>query len=87
MNTTFDILVIALSCLLGIFLILSIITAVLILKLVASLRKIVAKGEHLVDSAEAIGDTLRANAAALNVAKLIANFVGGMNGNKRRRGE
>ena len=85
MNTAFDILVIALSCLLGIFLILSIIAAVLIMKLVNSLRKVVAKGEHLVDSAEAIGETLRANATAFNIAKLIAKFVGGMNANKHRR--
>ncbi len=86
MNTAFDILVIALGGLLGIFLILSIITAVLILKLVASLRNIVARGEHLVDSAEAIGETLRANATAFNVAKLVAKFVGGISSNKRRRG-
>lgn len=87
MNTAFDILVIALSCLLGIFLTISIITAVLILRLVTSLRSIVAKGEQFVDSAEAISETLRANAAAFNVAKLIAKFVSGMSGsNKRRRG-
>ena len=85
MNTAFDILVIALSCLLGIFLILSIIMVALIMKLVNSLRKVVAKGEQLVDSAEVIGETLRANAAAFNVAKLIAKFVGGMSANKHRR--
>ena len=85
MNTAFDILVIVLSCLLGIFLILSIITAVLILRLVASLRAIVVKAEQLADSAEAIGETLRQNAAAFNIAKLIAHFVSSMSGSKRRR--
>jgi hypothetical protein len=83
MNTAFDILVIVLSCLLGIFLILSIITAVLILKLVKALREIVAKGEQLVDSAEAIGETLRRNAGAVNVVKLLMSFMG----NKRGHGK
>lgn len=75
MNTTFDILVIVLGCLLGIFLILSIISAVLILKLIKSLREIVAKGEQLVDSAEAIGETLRRNAGAVNIIKLLMSFM------------
>ena len=84
MNTAFDILVITLSCLLGIFLILAIITAVVILRLVAALRAIVAKGEQLVDSAEAIGETLRQHAGAVSVAKVLMHFVGTMS-NKRRK--
>jgi len=79
----FDILVIVLSSLLGIFLVLSIFTAVLILKLVRSLREIVAKGEQLVDSAEAIGETLRRNAGAVNIVKLLMSFMGG--GSRRRK--
>lgn len=76
---TFDILVIVLSCLLAIYLIISIICAVLIAKLVKSLRQIVAKGEQLVDSAEALGETLKRNAGAVGIIKLIMHFVGGMN--------
>jgi cell division septal protein FtsQ len=79
MNTTFDILVIVLSCLLALYLIISIICAVLILKLVKALRQIVAKGEQLVDSAEALGETLKRNAGAVGIIKLIMHFVGGMN--------
>lgn len=71
MNTTFDVLVIVLSCLLGIFLILSIITVTLVLKLVANLRKVVAKGEQLVDSAEEIGETLKRNAGAVGVLRVL----------------
>ena len=85
MNTAFDILVIVLSCLLGIFLILSIVVAVLMWRLVASLRAIVAKAEQLADSAEAISETLRQHATALNVAKMVAHFVSSMSGSKRRR--
>jgi hypothetical protein len=79
MNTTFDILVIVLSCLLALFLILSIISAVLVLKLVKSLRQIVAKGEHLVDSAEGLTETLRRNAGAVSILRLLMKFVGSMN--------
>lgn len=70
MNTTFDILVIVLSSLLGIFLIISIVSAILIFKLIKSLRQVVAKGEHLVDNAEAIGETLKRNAGAVGLLKL-----------------
>jgi hypothetical protein len=83
MNTAFNILVIVLSSLLGIFLILSIISAILILKLVKSLRAIVAKGEQLVDSAEALGETLKRNAGALGIMRLVMNFVNGMNKSKK----
>jgi cell division septal protein FtsQ len=53
-NMAYNILVITLSCLLGIFLILSIVVVIMILRLVAALRQIVAKGEQIVDNAEAI---------------------------------
>jgi hypothetical protein len=79
MNTAFNVLVIVLSCLLGIFLIISIVSAVLVYKLVKSLRQIVAKGEHLVDSAEALGETLKRNAGAIGILRLVMRFVGSMN--------
>ena len=75
MNTTFDILVIVLSSLLGIFLIISIVTAVLVYKLVKALRGVVAKGEHLVDSAEEIGEALRRNAGAVSLLKMVMKFI------------
>lgn len=83
MNTAFDVLVIVLSCLLGLFLILSIITVSVVLKLVKSLRMIVQKGEHLVDSAEALGETLKRNAGAVGVLKLIMRFVSAINKAKK----
>lgn len=86
MNTTFDILVITLSCLLGIFLIISIVAAVSVLKLLKSLRQIVAKGEQLVDSAEAIGETLRRHAGAAGLVQMLLKFVSSM-GNKKDKGE
>jgi len=86
MNTSFDILVIVLSCLLGIFLIISILTVVSILKLVASVRAIVAKGEQIVDNAEALAETMRAHSGAVGIIKLFASLVGGRGDDKRKRG-
>lgn len=85
MNTAFDVLVIVLSSLLGIFLILSIASVVAILKLVASLRAIVAKGEQIVDNAEALSETLRAHSGAVSIIKLFASLVGGRGDAKHRR--
>ena len=84
MNTAFDVLVIVLSCLLGIFLIISIVAAILVVKLVGSIRAIVAKGEQIVDSAEALSETLREHASAVSIVKLVTNLVSGMSGSKRR---
>jgi cell division septal protein FtsQ len=85
MNTAFNILVISLSCLLAIFLILSIIVVILIMRLVAALRQIAAKGEQLVDSAEAISDTLRRNAGAVSIVRMFMNIVGNMGNAKHRK--
>ena len=82
MNTAFDILVIALGSLLGIFLILSITCVVLVLRLIKSLRLVVAKGEHLVDSAEMLGETLRNNAGAVGMVRMLLKFVASMNNKK-----
>jgi ethanolamine transporter EutH len=75
MNTTFDILVIVLSSLLGIFLIIAIVTGLLVYKLVKALRSVVAKGEHLVDSAEDIGEALRRNAGAVGMVRMLMKFI------------
>jgi len=85
MNTTFDILVIVLSSLLGIFLILSIIAISLVLKLLKSLRQVVAKGEQFVDSAEQIGEALRANAGAVGIVRQLLKFVNMMSNVKDKR--
>lgn len=86
MDTAFNILVIALSSLLGIFLILSIIAIALLLKLIKSLRQIVAKGEMLVDSAEALGETIKRNAGAVGIVRMLMSFVSTIN-NGRGKGE
>jgi len=75
MNTAFDVIVIILSAFLLVYLILSIIVLSMLLKLMKSLRQVVAKGEHLVDSAGEITDTLRRNAGAAALIKLLMSFL------------
>jgi biopolymer transport protein ExbB/TolQ len=83
MNTTFDILVIVLGSLLGIFLLLSIISVALVLKLLKSLRQVVAKGEHLVDSAEELGETFKRNAGAVGMLRILMKFMTTVNNMKK----
>lgn len=73
--TAYNILVITLSCLLGIFLILSIVVVIMILRLVAALRQIVAKGEQIVDNAEAISETFRNNAGAVGIVRVLMQLI------------
>lgn len=75
----FEILVVVLSVLLGIFLTLSIVVVVIVLRLVKTLRTIVEKGERVVDAAEEIGSTLRKNAGAAVLLKMLMKFVANMN--------
>jgi cell division septal protein FtsQ len=75
MGTTFDILVIVLSVLLGLFLILSITVIIFILRLVSSIRHIVAKGEQVVDSAEAAAEMFKKAAGPLGMLRTLSNIV------------
>ena len=75
MNTTFDVLVIILSVLLGIFLILSIVAAALIIKVVKGVKRIVEKGEQVVDSAEAAAEMFKRAAGPLSFLKTLTNIV------------
>ncbi|HEX7368389.1 MAG TPA: hypothetical protein VF261_01905 [Candidatus Saccharimonadales bacterium] len=85
MTTTFDVLVIVLSCLLGLFLILSIIVAALAWKVVHSIRRIVEKGEQVVDSAEAAAEMFRKAAGPLGAVRTLLNVVESVA--KRKRGK
>jgi hypothetical protein len=82
MNTAFDILVFTLGALLGLFLILSIICVSLVLRLLKSLRLVIAKGEHFVDNAEMLGETLKRNAGAVGMVRMLLKFVASMSDKK-----
>ena len=80
----FEILVIVLSVLLGIFLILSVVVVSMVIALVKALRQMVTKGEHLVDAAEKLGETLQRNAGAAAILKTLMSFVAKATKSKRK---
>ncbi len=77
--TSYDILVIILSSFLAIFLALAITATILIIKLLNTLRAVVAKGEQIVDTAaesvDEVTEAFRRNANAVNILKIFSNFV------------
>lgn len=82
---SYDILVIILSVTLAIFLILAIVATSMIIKLLQSLQGIVAKGEQLVDTAEEIGQTIRRNAGATALMKILLSFVNNISHKTREK--
>ena len=85
MNTTFDVLVIILSCLLAIFLIISIVIVFMALKLIGSIKRIVAKGEQVIDSAEAATEMLKKASAPVGTVRSILNIIESVNRHSRSK--
>lgn len=83
MNTAFDILVIILSSFLGIFLILSIILLVMAIKIVRSVKRVVEKGEQVIDSAEAAAEMFKKAAGPLGILRTLTNIVETVSKHKR----
>ena len=75
MNTTFDILVIALSALLGLLLILLIVIVLKIKRLIAAVQGIVDKGEQVVLTAEAAAEMVKRAAGPLGAIKTILSVM------------
>jgi hypothetical protein len=75
MTTTDTVLVIILTALLSIFFILCIAAMVMVVKLLAAVRRIVEKAEDVVDSVESAAEILRDTQGKLAVFKLIRNIV------------
>lgn len=75
MNTAESILVIITSSLLSIVLVLSIFVLVAIKRLVESLKRIAAKGEQVVENAEAAAEMFTKAAGPMSVLRTIGNIV------------
>lgn len=71
----FEILVVILSVLLGIFLVLAIAATVFFLKLIKNIKQISDKAVSLVDSASSVAETVKKAAAPTVVAKFIADQI------------
>lgn len=75
MDTSEQILVIFLSTALAVLLVLSIIVAVLAIKLLKSVRRITEKAEHIVDNVEHVGETFKNAAGPLALFKVLSNLA------------
>lgn len=74
MDTTDTTLHIILTVLLSIFIIVCIAIAIAILKLVASVKSVVSKAEHVVDSVENATEVFKDASGKMAMAKLIRNI-------------
>lgn len=72
---SYDILVVSLSVLLGIFLILSIVIAVMTYRLIKTLHEIVQKGGTVVDHVEEIGQAFARDAGMVGLLRLFLKFL------------
>lgn len=72
---SYDILVIILSTMLALFLLLSIIALVYIVKITKNIKEISDKAKSLVDNAESFAETMKKSAAPAVVAKFVAEQV------------
>jgi len=75
MENAQTILVIIVSSLLSIFLIVGIVFLVLTLRLIKSVKQVVGKAEHVVNSAEAATDILKNAGGPLALLKVIRNIM------------
>ncbi|HYH36498.1 MAG TPA: hypothetical protein VD706_03295 [Candidatus Saccharimonadales bacterium] len=75
MTTTDQVLVIILTSLLSLFFILCIAAMIVVLKLLASVRRVVAKTEDVVDSVESAAEVLRDTQGKLAFFKLVNNII------------
>ncbi len=75
MSTTDEVLVIILITLLSVFFLLCIIAMTVIIKLINSLREIVAKADDVIDSVESAAETFKNTQGKMAIFKLINNVV------------
>ena len=75
MTTTDTVLVIVLTSLLSIFFILCIAAMIMVVKLLSSIKRVVAKTEDVVDSVESAAEVLRDTQGKLAFFKLINNII------------
>lgn len=83
MNTTDTTLLIVLTSLLSIFFILCIAVVVVVLRLLASIKQVVAKADNVIDSVESAADTFKNVGGKLSILTLLKN-VFEMTNHKRK---
>jgi hypothetical protein len=71
LSTAQQILVIFLSVALGIFLVLAIVIAAMAIKLIATIRVIAGKAEHLIESVESVGNVFKKAAGPFSIFRFL----------------
>jgi hypothetical protein len=75
MTTTDTVLLIILTSLLSLFFVLCIALAIVLLKLLASVKRVVSKAEDVVDSVESAAEVLKDTQGRLAFFKLVRNII------------
>lgn len=75
MENAFEIIVVILSAVLFVFLVIAIVATVYVVKLVKALRALAERGEVLVEKVESVGDTIRENASAVGLLRIVTSAV------------
>ena len=75
LSTAQQIILIILASALAIFLILSVAIAVMVVRLIKTIRTIVEKAERVVESAEAVGDVFKRAAGPMSILRFIQGVM------------
>ena len=85
MNTTEQILLIILSSALAVLVVLSIIAVAYSIKFISSLRRIAAKAESVVDSAESVASTLKHSVTPISIFHFVKSVMNIAQKNKSKK--
>ncbi len=75
MTTTDEVLVIILVCLLSVFFMMCIAAVIILIKLLNSIKQVVAKAEDVIDSVESAAEVFKNTQGKLAIFKLINNVI------------
>lgn len=75
MTTTDEVLVIILVCLLSVFFTMCIAAVIILIKLLNSIRQVVAKADEVIDSVESAAEVFKNTQGKLAIFKLINNVI------------
>lgn len=87
MDTSTHILAIILSAALAVFLILSIVIAVQVIRLMRTVNHIAQKAETVIETAESVGKVFKNASGPLAAAKLVQNIVESVTQHKHNKGK
>ena len=85
LSTTQQILLVILGAALAIFIILSIVVAVLVIRLLQSIRLITAKAEKVIESAEAAAEVFKNASGPIGIFKVVKNMFDMVQQHKRNK--